>query len=515
MKKIFFLLLLITSCYAIQNIGLEEEGYFIKANNYVLKLPPALKDPAIINNMYKVQLVPSITTGDGKSISFLPVVKEELIRGLKNRYSFEFEDKKEGIDLWQRIDLTDDYISTTARVTNTESNEQKVVISFNIMGVGKNQIFFPSAVSKKAENYLIFTEENKRGSSLGVKTNFNLPKESEPVLIQNNYGVIANFNLKKGETGSITVYYYPFYIQKEKMQFPISYYSYLFEKSINTIGNIKFSKTNTTTDKIAALLSLIKNEKKRSDGSFNLIHKVDLTTEKDSLGMSAYFKKMCKEVKMPCKLMIGKEDSKKYAWIRAYFNGWQDVDVFRGTKTSPEASIIFEEPASKTILLKGDTEEDFYNATSWVKGIGKSNWLIYSIILLLSASGVIAFLQFKAGSIEKKMKKTELIKEKINGYYNIIKEGKTGDEFTNEVFEKIKEKKGEINLDELSEEMNYSKNLISYAIDYLRDEGFIKIKEKEKKESEEKEGKFSINKKTIGAIAILILTIILIFLLIK
>ncbi len=515
MKKAIVFLLFIISCYAIKNVGLGEEGYLIRADNYVLKLPATLKEPATINGMYKIQLVPTITTDKGESFSFLPVVREESIRGTKSRYSFEFEDKKGSISLWQRIDLTDEFISTTMKIKNEGNDEKKITVSFNVMGIKDNQVFFPSAVSKKAENYVVFSEKGSKGNSIGVKTNFELPKKGQAVLSQNNYGVIANFNLQKGETGTITVYYYPFYIQTQKTNFPLEYSSFLTEKTISTIGRPRFSISNETTDKIKALLDVVKNEKKSVEGEFSIIHKVDLTTEKDSLGMSAYFKKMCIEENMPCKLMIGRKGNKMYAWVRAYFNGWQDVDPFKGTKTDPGIETIFEEPSSKVVFMEKNTDEEFYKKTTWVKDVGKSNWWMYSIILLITAAAVIIFLQVKAGSIEKRMKKTEIIKEKINGKYEIVKKEEVKDEFVKEVLQKVMEKRGDINIDEMAEEMNYSKSLISYAIDYLKDEGFIRRIEAEKKEEgKEKQKKVKIDKRIIGTIAIIIFTIILILLLI-
>ncbi|MEM0372349.1 MAG: hypothetical protein QXO69_00685, partial [archaeon] len=220
------------------------------------------------------------------------------------------------------------------------------------------------------------------------------------------------------------------------------------------------------------------SQSRKENGTFKSLYTVNMKDPSDSLGITAKFKRLCQAVDVPCKIKIGEKNGVKYAWVSAYFGGWMDVDAYQNVKAKPSGyNIIYEEPNKREVIYDPENpEQSILAATAFVRGVGASYFYVYIIAILVALVSVVGLLQWKARLITPLIERgrgTTVVKEKINGQYSIIKQP-VPDRFLNEVLQKIIERKGVVDVTRMSEEMKYSKELVSFGVSYLHDSGYIK-----------------------------------------
>jgi|GEM_PF-3715037 len=515
LKALLILLILISPIFAVENFGYYNGKFSIKAENYVLQLPQNLAEKSILNNQYGINLFPSIKINNN-AVTIAPSIQQTLISKPKSIFSFKVASEKNGIEIEEKIKIEEKKITSEVFIKNLNDEKAKISI-YAPLSMEEEKTIFIANNYKNNSNYLVLTNKNFNGNSLGISfsTEMDLKNQKQVLINTSNYGISSKeVILKKGQGYSIKIIYYPFNLQeKRKTSYPLSESSYLENTYIKTIGKKPLIKTNSS-DKISQILGELNSLKKTSNGEFLEEHNVNLNNLKDSLDYSMYFKEEANEKNVPTRLIIGKKGENEYAWVSVYFGKWRDIDVFKGVREKPEVDkIIFSEPRLELHLLKNKTNkiQDIYEASAWLKKTQQNNFLIYLIFLIITGGLVAIFINLKSGIIEKKFKKTKIEKQELNGKYNILKKEKLKEEFINEIFEKIINNNGEVNLSKIADEFHYSKELVSFAVAYLIDKGFMK---KEGVITEKKKG-FTLKQKiAVGVISICSI-ILIIYLLVK
>jgi hypothetical protein len=285
--------------------------------------------------------------------------------------------------------------------------------------------------------------------------------------------------LAAGQSFSMELKYYPLMLKTEGAAgYPAEYYSFMDEPLISVTGTGPLSvKDGSLDEKISAMLEDVGSVVK-GNAEFSSIHDVDATTDMDSLDASEYFKQLCIENDVPCRLVIGTADNSYYAWIRAYNGQWIDVDAYGNARQLPSYDVSYLEPLADvhTMPLADDPQKMIYDGTVWIKSLGQINFLIYFIIVIVFASaGVVIFISRKMLIKKFITKGGPVWKESgtFDGKYEVLSE-EIEDSFMKEIIKKIKETEGVVNTQQMSETMHFSKELIEDGISYLLDQRFLR-----------------------------------------
>ena len=526
LKMILCLLILSTVIFSVKNVDYYNGKFSIVAENYVLQLPQSLAEKAVLNQDFLISLVPSIKVNE-EVLTISPSITSELISTPKNSFSFQVASEKKQVKIEEKIRIEEKQIISEIMIKNNREENAVVSVYYSVNAKHEKTIFIPDLYSEKSENYFVFTNPDFGGNALGVTFSMEMNLENQKAFLVNSssYGILSKeFILKKGQSIQIKTIYYPFNLQiKKQSVFPLKEASHLENIYIDTNGETLPPGT-TVSDKINQMLETTDPLTKSENGEFFVIHSVDLNNPKDSLDFAMYFKKMGEKNNVPTKLVIGKKDNFYYAWVQAYFGKWVDVDVFKGVKEQPNGySLVYLEPTLEMHYLRNSSNiegKDIYESTQWLKSTQENKFVMYLIILIIGGILIGVFVTLKATSLTKRFKFDSIEKQDFGGLYKITKKEKISDEFINDIFKDMILKGGEVDLNKMADEFHYSKDLISFAVAYLIDNGFITKETADKQtvknipiKEENIKDKFVNQKQKIGIIGVIFIAIILILLL--
>lgn len=474
------LLIFLSNVNAVEYVGDYNGRFVILADNYVIKLPSNLITPAQINNQFNMPFVPQILINDQVATVAL-LIDEELIENPGERLIFEGKTTKQDVEIIETVELKGNFIISRTKLSNKGSESVNIKVDYGFRFEIPITLFSPYLFDNASENYLVFLNKKIIGNGLGVIFSFPLNHPASNLQEKTAWPSGATVEeLNAGSSVTFEMKYYPFNAQYSiEKEYSNELSSFMEEPLIKVSGDVGSVDVNISSSTfLTDMLDKISEDKKAGLGTFGGFHDVNVEEgSMDSLGVSIYFKEMCKKVKVPCRLVVGEAGEMKYAWIRAYLNEWKDVDPFAGTDVKPVGyNVKYIEPQIELkILPEFETEEEsVYHGTSWLKSVGESSLFLYIIILIIASVGVFIFIQFKAKKMVRYVKTGKMvIREDINGKYGIIKED-VKDLFSQEIIKKIKEKNGEVDVKIIAGEMGYSEELVKSGIKFLSDKGLIK-----------------------------------------
>lgn len=486
MRKIWFVLaflILIPTIVSVKNVGTYGSDFVILADGYVARVPRNLGDPVDINNHYKVTISPQILI-NGEIATYAPVINESHVLEPQDKYIFEAKAGNPDLDISERLEFASRQITSKVSFTNRGNKDAEISITYTL-NFDKNTILFsPYFVDNSSTRYVVLANGNYYGNALGAVADFDILPPSSNFRMVNSWTFGTTIpKLKPGESVSLDVAFYPFNIQAgNETVYPKELSSFLEEPLIKVSGAATVSgitKNTEATQKFAQLIAQTDTTKKAPDGTFSLLHDVDITDAGlDSLGMSMYFKSMCIQVELPCRLIIGERGRALYAWIEAYTNKWEDLDVFSKLALTPAGyDVIYQEPQVEVRILPGADSfaESFYRGTNWLTAVSIGfGFLIYLVIAVIFAM-MVFYLRKAVKRMTLYTGDEKVVKpEEMSGKYNILgKESK--DPFSNDILQKVKEKNGEVDTKKLAEETGYSEELIKSGLSFLVDNNIIRL----------------------------------------
>lgn len=476
MKIVLLLFIIMNTVFAVQNIGMYGDKSVIIGDSYVLKMPQTLSSPAIIDNNYKVNLLPTITV-DSKRLGTNPSLDQSIISGNKDKYTLRVSYEQENIQVNERIEIKSDRIESIVSIKNIGNEEAEVEILYNT-NADDGSYIFPSVYSKKDNNYFIISKKSLEGNSLAVSSDYGISANEISYMTNTTvYSFERSAKLKKAQYMDIRIVYYPFYLGKEtQREYPEKIAEFTNEPLIEMSGS--YDKTISNSDKISSILKKLESVKKKTGGKFQLLSAINFANDKDSLGTSAYFKKICIENNIPCKIEVGEMNDEFYAWIIAYEGKWQYVDTFEGIVKKPGGyERIYLEPEKQNIFFDtANVDKSIYDKTKYMAGFAFAKMPIYIILIVALFVLMITYLAFKPELAKKlilRITKNTITKEETAGKYEILKY-KIPDKFLNDVLNCIISENGEVDLDKIAKKIKYSRELIEFAVSYLNESGYIK-----------------------------------------
>ncbi len=516
LKLALLIILLNAVVFSVENFGAYGDKFLIRADSYVLKLPQNLADRAVVNNGYEINLIPSVSI-DGKSFTIAPSIQQGMVSGSKSSYSFKVSTEKEGMQIEEKVRIEGKKIVSEVTFKSKREKEARVSIYLPLVFEDKKIIFLADNY-KNNSRYLVVTDTDFEGSSLGVSFSqpIDLKNQRQITLNTSDYSVKSEEReLKKGQSFSIKVVYYPFNLQlKRKTSFPLAYSCFLENSFVKTSGAVE--EFGSVDDKLKQVLDELSETSRSGTGEFVNEHDVNLNSLSDSLDYSIYAKKKLALEGVPVKLVIGKKGNFKYAWVSAYLGKWVDIDAFKAVEKKPVGyRIVFTEPELELHTYSNKPlNRNIYLSTVWLKKTQENNFLSYLIFLLVTGAAVTLFINLKSKAIEKRIETPGIEKQDLNGKYEILKEEKTEQEFINEIFSEIKKSNGEVNLEKIADKFHYSKELVSFAIAYLIDNRFIRRTGESAVLEKKNAVKFSLKQKIAVAVISISALILIIYLLI-
>ncbi|MEM0372920.1 MAG: hypothetical protein QXO69_03750, partial [archaeon] len=258
-KTIAILVILAAAGLCIQNIGSYENEYVVVAKNYVAKVPPMLSNPATIDNKYKISLVPRISFNE-KAFTVSPSITEKTMENGKNRFTFKTETEQSNMKVTEEIHFEEDFIKTTATIRNIGPSVASASMLFNI-NAENGAFFFPSALDKNANNYIIITDQSLEGQSIGIVSSQAMDTSSEQLPIRNASTYVIGTrvpDLKPGQEITVSLVIVPFDLRKkEDRAYPLSAAAHLEEPLIKTVGAFSSEIRSVNTDKIDQVLETL------------------------------------------------------------------------------------------------------------------------------------------------------------------------------------------------------------------------------------------------------------------
>lgn len=506
------LLVSLTTGLSINTIGEYGEEHVISTEKYTARLHTGeglevlSEHPITINNKFEIDMVPTVTV-DGNPYKLIPIEGQEIIlEKEKNEYNLEFMGQVDDIESTKELYIQEDRIKAISTLENIGRETKEVETSYEVKNLFESKAFYPSAVEEQTDNYMIFTNQDYKGNSLGAITNIPL-KSEEPFSNLSEKEIKKTSELSPGEEITLEITFKPVNIWTEENQlnFPHRYSAFLENPLIETTGDLEVEiHGENPSQKIIEMLSIISDEKETAErGTFTSLQDVDLDKEElNSLEASIIYKEMCIQEKIPCRIVIGEDgEEQKFAWVKALENEeWTDINPFQGTRSAPDYKIVYQEPLPNYIEVSGSTvnESNYLQASKEILR-ERLNPLIYLGIVLAFTIILMTLIFTKSDYLIQVI--TEKISEEdipMEGKCKILKKDME-DETCIQVLEKIEEENGEINIKKYAEDMEYSEDLIRHYINYLEEEGHIEIEERkrrlEEKEAMEAEKSSKITKK--------------------
>lgn len=481
---------------SITTIESSEGKAILSAEEYVMEVGQSnetidLTEEININNKYSSSLIPRIQAG-GKNFALSPSSLGEgaLIEDEKPSYDASFTAEEADIEIQEEMHLKEKEVELKTTVTNT-GDEKAISINYLLRGPKDLEVFYPVNVDNETNNYVVLTDKDHKGLSLGVKTNIGQNSSEEDEFVSKSTHKVENKKrVPSGSSITLRVVLKPLNIWESDSDLPFSeeYTSYLENPLMDPEGELEINVTESN-EKIDEILSEVSQENLTGEPEFTRIESPSLSSGNlSSLGATIAFKEACIEEQIPCKIMIGRAGEDKYAWIKAREGEeWIDVNPYIGERKKPgeEYEKIYEEAQPQFVAVEGTqiTGEAYLEATLFLSERGGPPILLF---IAATAAGIVilfGFLHWRSSWLLKKMsKEEEEIKEKsINGEY-IISEEEIENKSAKPVFEKIKEEDGVVKLKRYSEETKYSEEFIKHSITYLREMEYIEKKEEKEKE---------------------------------
>jgi len=482
MKMVIALVLMLSAAFSITNIGVYSGYSALVSDNYVLKAPADFSQPAVIQNMWAVNLVPTISIG-GTRIDFPVLPAEETFKNPAGSYLVDKRDIISDAEISAKVAIDGNQIVSDISVKNSGASKVSVDIAYTINGEGDKSfsLFSPEGYTKTPSNYLVMTQPDYKGQALAVISSQELKPNFVNLLTSKAYAVSYTVSdLEPGQAFSLQIKFFPFVLGEEaKAGYPNDFYSYMSEPLIKTTGATPTGIwSGSADDKVKSMMDAVGNLPKKG-AEFSDLHDVDFNAaEFDSLDASVYFKQLCINNDVPCQLVIGTKEGLNYAWVRVYNGNWVDIDVYNNEKVVPSYQSLYLEPKTDVHAMPfSDNAEKMINdGTSWISTIGQLNFLFYFIIIIVVACAAIVAFQFKKVILGKLLAKKGRIAESridVDGKYEVLNED-IDDPFMKEIIKKIKDKDGIVNISQLVETMHYSKELIEDGITYLAEQKFIR-----------------------------------------
>jgi len=486
-----------TAGTSITLLGEYEEDHIIGTETYTARVPTRedrsiiLEDSIKLNNKFKAEILPTISTRDQEFILTPPEEQRITLQRQREDYSFEFAGEVSQLLINEEIHIEKSQISLKVEIENKRDTQSQVTASYDLEGPRDSKIFYPYAVDNQTWNYIVLTNQNHKGNSLAAITNTQLTGR-EPFLETTAQQIRRTRELDPGETMTLELTLRPMNIWTEENQlnYPHRYSTFLENTLVDTQENLeKEINSEETSGKTSEILSKIQAEKQPTgDGSFTTFNTVNLTKEQiNSLEASVMYKELCIQEKIPCRIVIGEKSNGKFAWIEALENEeWIPIDPFAGTKTHPDHMEQYKEPKLPYAEVAGSEPigEPYLEATKAATRPDTLNPLIYLIPIIALTTLVIVLIHFESESFIEKLTPTKIEEEpELNGEYEIISKKEEIEERTAiPIFEKIQKENGKIDIKKYAEETKYSKNLVENYVSYLRNQKHIKPKKQEDEE---------------------------------
>ncbi len=480
-KEIMSLLVLLSVATSLTNPFNYEGYYMISAENYVLELPTVLTDSANINQKYWVSLLPDVYVND-KKINLLGYLISPSNEGNKfnpaDSYLTRITNIFDDIEVTSEMRVLEEYIETKIIIVNKRKESVSISLGYNVSSGDNFTLFDPSQYSGQINSYLIAMPTEEIGPSLGIifpGINLKTERVNFQEISLHRINIVTE-DVSPENSITVVSIFYPMNIQmEEELYYPIEFSDYTKQKTVRTRGLISELETIERLD-------LFMEEKIPGMKAFSHMHLVDLHSSIDNyLTAAIYYDKMCEMGGYICKVYMTEDDGDYYAWVEHYErDGWVKSPLYSNV---PEYSkLIYQEPTSRLVTVKtglDDKNKAYYDATSFLLDINKSEALLYFGLIILLAIVMLAIIQVKAKSIIKRDKRVALtIKVDPNGDYTFLKEKSFGDPFLDELIKIIKQRNGNVDVKEIEELTKYSVELISFGVEYLSDEGIIRKKGK-------------------------------------
>jgi hypothetical protein len=480
MKKILIILLLLSVSLSVKSIGVYSDYFMLTTDSYNAMIPQDLAQPAIVQNDYSVNLVPKISVDDTPA-AFSLVPTAGLFDNPSDKYVVENTETISDIEIYAKVSIEWNQIVCDIRVRNTGANPTKIDFEYPLKGENKIfALFSPENYINRSANYMVLAQPELDGQALAIIGSQEIKPNFDNVLVDRNYPITFSLPaLSPGETFSLQIKYFPFVLKEAgTLDYPIELYSFMSEPLIKVSGIANQTVTGTLDEKIAKIMDIV-NVVPKKTGEFSGIHDVDLrSAELDSLDSSVYFKQLCIKSDVPCRLVVGKKDENYYAWVKAWNGNWVDIDVLSNARQAPAYDPFYLEPQTElhTMPFSDDKMKMVYEGTSWIGSMGQLGFLLYFIIIIVAAVGIVVSIMFKKIIFGKLLASRGVIGKPsidVDGKYEVLSE-EIDDPFLREIIKRIKEKGGMVNINQLVEEMHFSKQLVEDGVRYLADQKFIK-----------------------------------------
>ncbi len=468
MRKILIVVLLVIfqgMCIKYLENGIATA--YIFTNYYTAVFNKNLENGMLINNMYNVSVVPKIIVGTKEVVPTLFVGNAQTSFSDKIVFSgMQIEDEVEYITT---IEFKEDLIISRLSVRNLGINTKSFEVVFSVKSKEPFVIFYPTLYYGVEKNYVIATQSDLKGISLGIKFNYPITQENFQKtfsMFKDGKNISFRFqNLENNEKFEIEVVFVPFCIGDKSLQQPE--YTCL----IRNEKLFELPKTNYVVGNSQGILTLVQKEKIWKE-SF-----ADFEDKEGSLKRALFGKSLCINSKLPCRLLIGKNQDEFVAWLSVLDNEWKEIDVYRITYGRPPVNeIIYEEPIMRYVgAISGNDYNTFTKITVWVETAGEKN-LFLPILFIIAITVLVLFLINRYGRryIEYLSSESPVKRIYIDGKYEIISEPEDSHIVLREIFEWIKQHNGEVNIKRMEVELRYSEEIIKSWLIYLIRKGHIK-----------------------------------------
>lgn len=468
MRKILIILLLLVLhgiCVKYLENGMNTA--YIFTNYYTAVFSKNLENGVLVTNMYNISVVPKIIVGTKEVVPTLFVGNTQTSFSDKIAFSgMQIEDEVEYITT---VEFKEDLIVSRLSVRNLGVNTKSFEVIFSVESKEPFVIFYPTLYYGEEKNYLVVTQSDLKGISLGIKFNYPVTQENFQKtfsMFKKEKNISFRFqNLKNNEKFEIEMVFVPFCIGDASLKQP-EYTCLLRNEKLYDLP-----KTPNIVGNSQGILTLVQKERIKSETFTNFR---DIA---GSLKRALYGKSLCIHSKLPCRLIIGKKADGLVAWLSVLDSGWKEIDLYRiSYQRPPVGEILYEEPLMKYVgSISGNDYTTLTKITAWVETAGEKNLLI-PVIFIIVVTVVILFLINRYGRkyIEYLSSESPVRRVYLDGKYEIISEPEDPNIVLKEIYEWVKQHHGEVNLKRMEVELRYSEEIIKSWLIYLIRKGHIK-----------------------------------------
>ncbi|NYZ80135.1 hypothetical protein H0N95_02695, partial [Candidatus Micrarchaeota archaeon] len=210
-KIIIILMMLATVGFCVKSIGLYDNEFTVVTKNSVIKIPVLLSNPITIDNKYRLSLVPQISFNNDV-VTVASTVNEQMLSGEKSRFTLGTETERGDMKVTEEIEIEEELIRTTTTVQNIGKSTATASLLFNV-NAEQSTFFFPAAVSKNSNNYLVVMSQSLEGRAIGIKANapMDTGTEQKPLRNASTYVIGTRTpSLKPGQSITVSLVIYPF-----------------------------------------------------------------------------------------------------------------------------------------------------------------------------------------------------------------------------------------------------------------------------------------------------------------